>query len=212
MSTFSSKNLVKLKEMEKSMIEITRALAVQGFWNIRNICHSHFVKLHSELADPTQLQLVRVGVEFVLPCHNPWNTSSAAWKNPHLASTRGNYPTCWKFGGCPLDVKRVSGNCLEGVLWNLLSVWWIFGGFLEGTFGLSKWCVGCPDVSEGQVRTRQVRKGQVRIGQLSSGQDKKSQVRTGQVKLRQVKTSQDLSSQSGTVQIKSGLVKSSGDR
>ena len=37
MSTRSSKNLVKLNKMEKTMMEITRALEVQGFWNYTNI-------------------------------------------------------------------------------------------------------------------------------------------------------------------------------
>ena len=64
------------------------------------------------------------------------------------------------------------------------------GWCLEGICGMSKWYVGCQDVSEEQVRT-----GKVRMGQ----------VRTSEVKLGQVKSSLDRLSQVR----KSGLVKSS---
>ena len=36
-------------------------------------------------------------------------------------------------------------GCLEGV-------WKLSGGCLEGIYAMSKWYVGCLDVSEGQVR------------------------------------------------------------
>ena len=42
-----------------------------------------FVKLHSELADPTELQLDGLGVDFVFQCHK----NNKNKKNPHLAST-----------------------------------------------------------------------------------------------------------------------------
>ena len=53
------------------------------------------VKLHSELADPTEVQLDGVGVDFVFPCHNNNNNNN----NPQLDSTRRNDPTCLKFAG-----------------------------------------------------------------------------------------------------------------
>ena len=37
-------------------------------------------------------------------------------KNPHLASTGRNDPTCLKFGSCLVGVLRISGGCLDGVL------------------------------------------------------------------------------------------------
>ena len=36
-------------------------------------------------------------------------------KNTHLASTGRNGPTTLKFGGCPVGVYRVSGECLVDV-------------------------------------------------------------------------------------------------
>ena len=36
-------------------------------------------------------------------------------KNPHLAFSRRNAPTCLKFADCLVGVWRVLGNCLEGV-------------------------------------------------------------------------------------------------
>ena len=65
-----------------------------------------FVKLHSELADPSELQLDGEGGDFVFPCHN---------KNPHLASTRKNGPTCLTFGGISVGVWKLSEFCLMGV-------------------------------------------------------------------------------------------------
>ena len=50
------------------------------------------------------------------------------------------------------------GNCLKGV-------WKVPGGCLEGIYGMPKWYAGCLEVSEGQVRTSEVRIGQVRTSQ-----------------------------------------------
>ena len=36
-------------------------------------------------------------------------------RNPHLASTTRNDPTCLNFADCLVGVLRVLGNCLEGV-------------------------------------------------------------------------------------------------
>ena len=51
-------------------------------------------------------------------------------------------------------------------------------------------CIGCPDVSEGQVRTGEVRIGQVRTGQVRIGQVRTSQFRTCQFRTGQVRTGQ----------------------
>ena len=45
-------------------------------------------------------------------------------KNPDLASTRRNDPTCLNIVGCPVGVLRVSGECLE-------CVWMVSGVCLE---------------------------------------------------------------------------------
>ena len=45
-------------------------------------------------------------------------------KNPHLASGRRNDPTCLNFGDCLVGVRKVFGNCLEGV-------WWLSRGWLN---------------------------------------------------------------------------------
>ena len=75
-------------------------------------------------------------------------------RNPHLASSRRNDPTCLNFGDCLVGVWKVFGNCLEGV-WQvsggclegvlrvsgrcLEDVWKVSGGCLEGIYGLSEW-------------------------------------------------------------------------
>ena len=59
----------------------------------------------------------------------------------------------------------------------------MFGGCLEGIYGMSKLYMGCLDVSEGQVRNGEDGIGQVR-GQVKSVQVKSGQVKSGQVKLR----------------------------
>ena len=56
-----------------------------------------------KLADPTKLQLIGVGVDFVFPCHKK------------EAFIRGNDHKCLKFGSCVVVVWRVSGGCLVGV-------------------------------------------------------------------------------------------------
>ena len=56
--------------------------------------------------------------------------------------------------------------------------------------------------------TGQVKTSEVKLGQIKSGWDRYSQVRTGQVWLRQVKLSWDRSSQVETCQFKLGKVKS----
>ena len=61
----------------------------------------------SKLANPIELPLNGVGVDFVLPYHNKNN-------HPPLASTRRNGPTCLRFGGIP-GCLRVSGSCLKCV-------------------------------------------------------------------------------------------------
>ena len=67
---------------------------------------NNFVKLHSELADPTELQLDGVGVDIVFPCqkNNNNNNNQKKIKSPHLDSTRRNGPISLKFGGIPVGV------------------------------------------------------------------------------------------------------------
>ena len=48
--------------------------------------------------------------------------------------------------------RQVSGRCLKGV-------WMESQRCLEGIYGMSEWYVRCLDVSEGQIRTSQVRIG-----------------------------------------------------
>ena len=51
------------------------------------------VKLHSELANPTESQLDRVGVDFVFPPSQVTNN-----KNPHQNLQRRKFTTDLKFG------------------------------------------------------------------------------------------------------------------
>ena len=67
-------------------------------------------KLHSELADPTQFQLIGAGVDFVFAK----NGQSLRNRNPHLASTRRNKANVWNFVAAlrVFGVWRVSGGYL----------------------------------------------------------------------------------------------------
>ena len=88
------------------------------------IMHMFTVKLHSELANPTELQLDGVGVDFV--CHK---------NKPHLASTRRNIPSrisymfkiWWHSCGCLEVVRGVSGGCHK-------DVWRVFMGCPNGVW------------------------------------------------------------------------------
>ena len=73
----------------------------------------HNCQIPLQLANPTQLQLVRAGVDFVFPRKKKEGRRK---KNPHLASSRRIDPTCLKFGDCLVSVWKVLGNCLEAVL------------------------------------------------------------------------------------------------
>ena len=59
-------------------------------------------------------------------------------RNPHLASSKRNDPTCLKFRDCLVGVWRVLGNCLEGV-------WQVSGGCLED---VSRVCGRCLVIHE----------------------------------------------------------------
>ena len=67
-------------------------------------CDFVIVKLHSDLRILTQLQLVGVGVDFVFPLEGRRKKEEGRRKkkeegrrNPHLASSRRNGPTCMEF-------------------------------------------------------------------------------------------------------------------
>ena len=73
-----------------------------------------FCQTQLQLADPTQFQLVVVGVDFVFPLEEE-EEEGRRRNNPHLAFSRRNDPTCLHFADCLLGALRVLGNCLEGV-------------------------------------------------------------------------------------------------
>ena len=80
-------------------------------WFLGSLDHSFVVKLHSDLRILTQFQLVGVGVDFVFPLEGRRKKK----KNPHLAFSRWNDPTCLIFSDCLVGVWRVYANCLESV-------------------------------------------------------------------------------------------------
>ena len=89
-----------------------------------------------QLADPTQLKLVGVGVDFVFPQEG----RKEEGMNPHLASTRGNDPLCLKLVDCLVYVWKVFGKCLEGVWWMSgecrKGVWKVLMVYLNGILGV----------------------------------------------------------------------------
>ena len=76
--------------------------------------------------NPTQLQLVGLGVDFV----SLRKKKEGRRINPHLPFSRRNDPTCLIFGDCLVGVWRVSGGCLPGV-------WQVSFGCLEGVLRVS---------------------------------------------------------------------------
>ena len=132
------------------------------------------------LANPTQLQLVWAGVDFVFPRKK----NKKKKNNPHLAFSRRNDPTCLIFGDCLVGVWMVYGNCLEGVWWVSgrcpLAVWRVFGRWFKGVWRESMKCFKGILVSQdwwSQDRSSQDRSSQDRSSQNRSSQDRSSQRR-----------------------------------
>ena len=124
------------------------------FHNINNVdvleklyfgCVWNFCQTPLQLANPTQLQLVWVGVDFVFP-RKEGKRKEEEGITPHLASSKRNDPTCLNFDDCVVGVWGMFGNCLEGV-WQVCSgclegVWKVPWRFLKGVCMVSK---GCPN-------------------------------------------------------------------
>ena len=91
-------------------------------------CIHYYCQTPLQLANPTQLQLVWVGDDFVFP------RKKEGRKYPHLAFSRRNDPTCLIFGDCLVGVWRVYGNCLE-------DVWRMSVGCLECVLSVSWRCL-----------------------------------------------------------------------
>ena len=81
----------------------------------------------------TELELVRVGVDFVFQCHKKKKKNKKKNKNPHLILIyrKGLYvcnlgrETVWVSRSCLEGVWKVSGRCLK-------IVWKVSGRCLEG--------------------------------------------------------------------------------
>ena len=65
-----------------------------------------FCQTPLQLANPTQLQLVGEGVDFVFQgkTEKGRKKEEEEGRNPHLASSRRNDPTCLNFGDCLVGV------------------------------------------------------------------------------------------------------------
>ena len=92
----------------------------------------------SNLVQAGILQRLGVRVDFVFPQKKK---KEEGRKNPHLAASRMNDPTCLNFADCLVGVWRVYGNCLEGV-WRvsggcLVGVCWVSGACLVGVWRVS---------------------------------------------------------------------------
>ena len=134
--------------------------------------NNSFCQTPLQLENPTQLQLVRVGVDFVFP----QKKKEEGRRNPHLAFSRRNDPTCLTFGYCLVGVWRVYGNCLEGV-WRvsggcLAGVLWLSGRCLKGVWRESMGCVN--GILVNQDWWSQDRSSQDRSSQDRSSQDRSS--------------------------------------
>ena len=92
----------------------------------------------------TELELVRVGVDFVFQCHKKKNKKNKKnkKKNPHLiliyrkglqVYNLGRL-TVWVYRSCLESVWKMSGSCLE-------IVWKVFGRYLEGVRKVFRRCL-----------------------------------------------------------------------
>ena len=72
----------------------------------RNYLSKSYVKFHSELVDLTQLDLIRLGVDFLF---------FGQKNNPHLASTFNKVPMCLEFCEYLLGVWKMSSLSLNFV-------------------------------------------------------------------------------------------------
>ena len=94
------------------------------------------VKLHSKLADQTQLQVVGVGLDFAFPCHQTLEEEGRK-KEPKPSFYHREWPftleiwwlPCWYLKG----VCKLSGGCL-------VSVWCVSGGCLDDVWEVSMVC------------------------------------------------------------------------
>ena len=96
----------------------------------------------------TELELVRVGVDFVFQCHKKKKN-----KNPHLiliyrkglqVYNLGSV-TVWVSRSCLEGVLKVSGRCLE-IVWKVSGrcleiAWKVSGNCLEGVWKVSERCL-----------------------------------------------------------------------
>ena len=109
------------KEAVRTLQYLTNDLST-ALW-ARNYFSMSFVKFHSELVDLTQLEVVRLGVDFLFFGHK---------NNSHLASTFNKLPTCLKFCGYLLGVWKMSSLSLNFVFvvsrGCLVVSWRVFGG------------------------------------------------------------------------------------
>ena len=79
---------MKVQKHQVTKTKRTQPMRLNGV--VFSLFVGDFVKLHSELADLTQLYLVGVGVDLVFPGHKNKKNN----KNPNLTSARGKNPTC----------------------------------------------------------------------------------------------------------------------
>ena len=93
-------------------MSLVNVLIVSPQKNFENANHV-FCQTPLQLANPTELQLDGVGVDFVFPCHNN-KKEGRSKNNPHLTFSRRDDPTCLNFGDCLVGVWKLSGGCLEG--------------------------------------------------------------------------------------------------
>ena len=107
-------------------MSLVNVLIVSPQKNFENANHV-FCQTPLQLANPTELQLDGVGVDFVFPCHN---NKKEGRNNPHRTLTRRNVPTYFKFGAPTICVWKMSEGCPK-------DVWRVFEGYLDGSFRVS---------------------------------------------------------------------------
>ena len=89
---------------------------------------------YCKFADPTQLRLAGVGVDFVF-LQEGIRREGRRRKNRNLALSRRNEPSCLNYGDCLVGVWKSFGKCLDGVRQ-------VSGGCLEGVWRV---CMGYPN-------------------------------------------------------------------
>ena len=161
-----AKNLASCPELGSSQPQLVLTfIAISQHVYIVALLHLYIITLINcyfcltplQLANPTQLQMVGEGLDFVFPQKKEGITLTLLLAEGMTLHVWTMLAVLWVSGEWLEIVWRVSGRCLTGVLQVsgrcLKGVWKVPGGYLKGVWWVS---MGCPNyylvISQGRSR------------------------------------------------------------